>query len=112
MALTPEEKAELVKDLGSALAANLQEQLKPLADAVSELQANQKTLADTLTANARAEEAAKREAVAAKLGEVVANALSGDALDEAFAKLADPATIAANHAGGNADEPKFDEVPD
>lgn len=112
MALTPEEKAELVKDIGSALAANMQEQLKPLADAVSTLQANHDKLAETLTANVRAEEATKREAVAAKLGEVVANALAGEALEEAFAKLSDATTLAPNHAKGGADEPKFDEVPD
>lgn len=112
MSLTPEEKAELVKDIGAALSANMKEQLEPITQAVAELQANQKTLSDTLTANSRAEEATKREAVAAKLGEVVANSLSGEALDAAFTKLSQGVDIAPNAATSKADDQKFDEVPD
>lgn len=112
MPLTTEEKAELVKDIGAQIAANFAETIKPLSEAVEQLQANQSELRDTLTANAKAEEAEKRKAVAAKLGEVVANSLSGEALDAAVEKLSDPAGIAPNSAANESDAPKFDQVPD
>lgn len=83
MPLTAEEKAELLKGVGDIVS----NQLKPLADelgtmksGLTALQANQDELSKTLTANQRAEEEDMRKAVAAKHGEVVANALSGDAL--------------------------------
>ncbi|MCI2809382.1 hypothetical protein [Eoetvoesiella caeni] len=96
MPLTPEEKAGLVTDVGAAVAANVAEQLKPLTDAVAALQANQTALSDSLTANARAEEVEKRKAVAEKHGEVVANALSGDALEAMYKSLGTAAPLAGN----------------
>ncbi|MEG9856727.1 hypothetical protein V6X01_24235, partial [Enterobacter hormaechei] len=72
--------------------------IKPLAEKVDALHANQKQLADTLTANSRAEEKAKREAVAAKHGDIVANALSGDALDAMFKTLGEAAPLGTNNA--------------
>lgn len=54
--------------------------------------------ADTLTANQKAEEDEKRKAVAAKYGEVVANALFSDALDAMFKSLGEPAPLASNSA--------------
>lgn len=85
--MTPEEKAELTNEISQAVNATLSEALKPFAESIQTLQANQKELGEQLTANARAEEAEKRAVVAESLGEIVANALTGDALDEAYAKV-------------------------
>jgi len=104
MPLTPEERAALVKETSDTVAANVAEQLKPLTDAVTALQANQTALSEQLTANARAEEAEKRKAVAAVHGDVVANALSGEALDTMFKSLGTAATIGANAANQPQDE--------
>lgn len=104
MPLTAEEKAELVTEIGAntnkSIDALAEKIIKPLSDKVDTLAANHKTLADQLTANQRAEEADKRKAVAAKHGEVVANALSGDALDAMYKSLGDAATLAGNSGAG------------
>lgn len=106
MPLTAEEKAELTTDISKAITANIgqaiADAMKPVTTAVDELQANHKALADTLTANARAAEADKRKAVAAKHGDVVANALSGEALEAMFKSLGDAATLAGNSGQGQA----------
>lgn len=114
MPLTPEERAALVKETSDTVAANVAEQLKPLTEAMTTLQANHKALADTLTANQKAEEADKRKAVAEKLGEVVANALQGEALDAAYKQLGEaPSAPGRGQVTGNAsDTPKFDEAID
>ncbi|MDU4265822.1 MAG: hypothetical protein E7I34_03430 [Enterobacter hormaechei] len=65
---------------------------------VDALQANQNQLAETLTANTRAEEKAKRDAVAKIHGDIVANALSGDALDAMFKSLGEAAPLGTNNA--------------
>lgn len=96
MPLTPEEKAELAKEIGANVGQVLADQLKPIADKVDALEANQKSLSDSLTANQKAEEAEKRRAVAEKHGEVVANALSGEALDAMYKGLGDAASLAGN----------------
>lgn len=101
MPLTPEERAELVKDIGESVATNVAEQLKPITQKIDSLEANQKTLSDSLTANQRAEEAEMREAVKGKFGEVIANSLSGEALKEMFKKCGDATNIGTNSA--NAD---------
>lgn len=98
MPLTTEEKRELISEIGKGLAANFAEALNPIKDAIAGLQANQDKLTETLTANSRAEEKAKREAVAAKHGDIVANALSGDALDAMFKSLGDAAPLGTNSA--------------
>ncbi len=87
MALTPEEQAALLKEVGTTVSANIAEALKPITEKVDALQANHQALADTLTANVKAEEAEKRSAVAAVHGDVVANALSGDSLDAMYKSL-------------------------
>lgn len=106
MPLTAEEKAELTTEISKAITTNISQAMvdaiKPVSDAVAELKTNHQVLADQLTANQRAEETEKRKAVAAKHGEVVANALSGDALDAMFKSLGDAATLAGNSGGGNA----------
>ncbi|HFD7741067.1 TPA: hypothetical protein ACF54C_004913 [Serratia marcescens] len=96
MPLTTEEKQELITEIGKGLAANFAEALKPIAEKVDALQANHNQLAETLTANSRAEEKTKREAVAAVLGELAANALTGEALDDAFKRLGSSAQLGGN----------------
>lgn len=96
MPLTTEEKQELITEIGKGLAANFAEALKPITDKVDALQANHNQLAETLTANSRAEEKSKREAVAAVLGELAANALTGEALDDAFKRLGSSAQLGGN----------------
>lgn len=96
MALTPEEQAALLKEVGTTVSANIAEALKPINEKMDVLQANHQALSDSLTANQKAEEADKRKAVAEKHGEVVANALSGEALDAMYKSLGDPAPLAGN----------------
>ena len=113
MSLTPEEKADLVKEIGANLASVVAEQVvKPIGERITALEANQKQLSDTLTANQRAEEESKRAAVAEVMGELIANQLSGEALDEAFARVSKGADIAPNAANKPGDKPKFDVAPD
>lgn len=96
MPLTTEEKQELVSEIGKGLAANFAEALNPIKEAITGLQANHDKLAETLTANSRAEEKAKREAVAKVHGDIVANALSGEALDAMFKTIGDAAPLGTN----------------
>ncbi|HAV1880453.1 TPA: hypothetical protein JG927_002653 [Enterobacter hormaechei subsp. steigerwaltii] len=98
MPLTTEEKQELISEIGKGLAANFAEALNPIKDAITGLQANQDKLTETLTANSRAEEKTKRDAVAAVHGDIVANALSGDALDAMFKSLGEAAPLGTNNA--------------
>lgn len=98
MPLTTEEKQELISEIGKGLAANFAEALNPIKDAITALQANQDKLTETLTANSRAEEKIKRDAVAAVHGDIVANALSGDALEAMFKSLGEAAPLGTNNA--------------
>lgn len=98
MPLTTEEKQELISEIGKGLAANFAEALNPIKDAIVGLQANQDKLTETLTANSRAEEKTKREAVAKVHGEIVANALSGEALDAMFKTIGESAPLGTNSA--------------
>ncbi|HDH0764730.1 TPA: hypothetical protein PIP05_004378 [Klebsiella oxytoca] len=98
MPLTTEEKQELISEIGKGLAANFAEALNPIKDAITGLQANQDKLTETLTANSRAEEKIKREAVAKVHGEIVANALSGEALDAMFKTIGESAPLGTNSA--------------
>lgn len=112
MAMTAEEQKALTEQISQALTANMSNVLKPLQDEVAELKANQKALTESLEANKKAEEAVKRAAVAEKFGEVVANQLSGAALDEMHSKLGDAASLAANAAQTAAAGEKFDQFPE
>ncbi|MBK5074608.1 hypothetical protein I2492_15500 [Budviciaceae bacterium CWB-B4] len=96
MPLTTEEKNELISEIGKGIAANFAEAIKPLSEKVEALQANQNQITETLMANSKAEEAKKRIAVSAVHGELVANALSGDALDAMYKGLGNPAPLAGN----------------
>lgn len=98
MPLTTEEKQELITEIGKGLAANFADALKPVTEQIQQLQANQKELSDSLTANSRAEEKTKRDAVAAVHGEIVANALQGEALDAMFKSLGEAAPLGTNSA--------------
>ena len=100
MPLTTEEKQELITEIGKGLAANFAEVLKPISEKVDVLQTNHSQLAETLTANSRAEEKSKREAVAKVHGEIVANSLSGDALDVIFKSIGTAVPLAGNSAQG------------
>ena len=98
MPLTKEELEQIGSMIGQAVATNTEAAIKPLAEKVDALQANQKQLAETLTANSRAEEKAKREAVAKVHGDIVANALSGEAPDAMFKSLGEAAPLGTNNA--------------
>ncbi|EJT1137282.1 hypothetical protein OGO82_001687 [Salmonella enterica] len=98
MPLTKEELEQLGSMVSEAVATNTEKAIKPLAEKVDALQANQQQLAETLTANSRAEEKAKREAVAKVHGEIVANALSGEALDAMFKTIGESAPLGTNSA--------------
>jgi Skp family chaperone for outer membrane proteins len=98
MPLTKEELEQIGSMIGQAVATNTEAAIKPLAEKVDALQANQQQLAETLTANSRAEEKAKREAVTKVHGDIVANALSGEALDAMFKSLGEAAPLGTNNA--------------
>ncbi|EHC9691425.1 hypothetical protein JYX90_001091 [Salmonella enterica subsp. diarizonae] len=98
MPLTKEELEQIGSMVSEAVATNTEKAIKPLTEKVDALQANQQQLAETLTANTRAEEKAKREAVAKVHGEIVANALSGDALDAMYKTIGESAPLGTNSA--------------
>ena len=114
MPMTPEEKTELANMVANSVSAAI----KPVSDAVTAQGAQIASITTTLEANAKDAEAGKRAEVAKQYGEVVANALSGAALDEMHAKLstapaAAAATLAANSgAKTGTDAPNFDGLPD
>ncbi|HFI6096747.1 TPA: hypothetical protein ACGRUD_001834 [Escherichia coli] len=112
MPLTKEERAELVKEINESITANMAnaiaEALKPVQASVEELQTNQKAMKEEIAANADKEVAEKRAAVAKVHGEIVANALSGEALEAMFKSLGKAAPMATNAAS----EGKKGEVPD
>lgn len=98
MPLTKEELDQIGDIVGKAITANNATAITPLAEAIAAIQTNQTQLAETLTANSRAEEKTKREAVAAVHGEIVANALQGEALNEMFKSLGEAAPLGTNSA--------------
>lgn len=98
MPLTKEELEQIGSMIGGLLRPILKRLLSLSRKKVDALQANQKQLAETLTANSRAEEKAKREAVAKVHGDIVANALSGEALDAMFKSLGEAAPLGTNNA--------------
>lgn len=111
------------KELDEALAANqtatlaaVKDLLAPLAASVTAVQTNQAKLEESLTANSRAAEKAKRDVVEQHWGKTVADALTGNALDEAHAKLTanTDGTAAPIVPGfqGNANKPQSYEVPE
>ncbi|MDI6634361.1 hypothetical protein [Pantoea dispersa] len=98
MPLTKEELDQIGDIVGKAITANNATAITPLAEAIAAIQTNQTQLAETLTANSRAEEKTKREAVAVVHGEIVANALQGEALEAMFKSLGEAAPLGTNSA--------------
>ncbi|EEG6733300.1 hypothetical protein HRN75_003777 [Salmonella enterica] len=98
MPLTKEDTELLRKIVGEAIAANNDVTIKPLSESIAAIQTNQQQLSEALTANSRAEEKTKREAVAKVHGEIVANALSGEALDAMYKTIGDAAPLGTNSA--------------
>ncbi|EPC3489420.1 hypothetical protein ACRZCU_001546 [Citrobacter freundii] len=98
MPLTKEELDQIGNIVSGAIAANNEASLKPINEALALIQTNQKTLSDSLTANSRAEEVTKRAAVAAVHGEIVANALAGEALEAMFKNLGEATPLGTNSA--------------
>lgn len=112
MPLTAEERADIVKDVGASVSTIVADALKGVNDKVDSLAANHKALADKLTVNERNQEKEQRDAVAAKLGEVVANALSGEALAAAYAQCATAKPIGAGITANSQDKPDFGQAAD
>ncbi|WP_142501275.1 hypothetical protein [Klebsiella sp. 2680] len=98
MPLTKEELEQIGSMVSEAVATNTEKAIKPLSEKVDALQVNQDKLAETLTANSRAEEKTKRDAVAKVHGEIVANALSGEALDAMYKSLGEATPLGTNSA--------------
>ncbi|KMK11043.1 hypothetical protein ABW06_23430 [Pluralibacter gergoviae] len=96
MPLTKEELEQIGSTIGQAVATNMQSAMQPLIEKMDTLQANNQQLAETLTANSRAEEKTKRDAVAKVHGDIIANALSGEALDAMFKTIGDAAPLGTN----------------
>jgi hypothetical protein len=108
MPLTKEELEQIGSMVSEAVATNTEKAIKPLSDKVDALQSNQDKLSETLTANSRAEEQTMRDAVKAVHGEIIANALSGEALKEMFTKMGEATQIGTN----NAQKPAVSGAPD
>lgn len=96
-----------IEELQAALAAERQatvdavnSAVKPVADRLDALEA-------TMTANARAEEATKREAVKAKFGEEVASSLTGNALDSLYKQCKGAAPVVNGFQGNQDDDDAF-----
>lgn len=109
MPITPEESAAVAKQTAELLAVNLKEALAPITSAITALQEGQTKVTEQLTANARSEETAKRAIVAAKHGEIVANGLSGEALDAMVKSCGTAAPLAGNSAAPGADDANKDD---
>lgn len=97
MPLTPEEKADLLKEIGGVVT----EALKPNQDAVASLTERLSALETNSKQVDESRLKTKREEVAKTYGEVVANKLDEAGLDALIASST--ATLAGNHAGGESD---------
>ncbi len=94
MPLTEDE----LKKIGEMISNSTKEAVEPINQKLEKLEANTDEQFKKLTANHDAEETRKREAVKAVHGEIIANALQGEALDEMFKKLGTAVPIAPNSA--------------
>lgn len=93
MPLTPEEKAEIVKEVGTTVNEILTKTVAPLAESIAAIQANQKKIEDGLTANSRREEEDMRKVVAEKHGDIIANSLQGEDLTKVFKECGSAAPL-------------------
>jgi hypothetical protein len=94
MPITEQERADIVKDLS----ASFKEILTPVVNTLDTLKASHEKLSSDLTANSRAAETEKRAAVEKQYGKVVADALTGNALDEMFKSLGKTEPLSVNGA--------------
>ena len=83
--------------------AGMADKLDALQTELTAVKSAQDAAGEAATVAANAAMADKRKVVAEKLGEVVANALQGEALDAAHAKLQTAATVVAGAANSSAD---------
>lgn len=97
MAFSDEDKVALAAIVANAVADGT----KDLKAQVESLKTEQETIHKAITANADAAMAEKRKKVAEKLGDVVANALSGAALDAAYAQCGEAANLMGNHSAAD-----------
>lgn len=96
--MTPEEKVALVKELGEVAANAAKEAVKDVNEKLDTFMANQQAIADAAKAEAEAKDAELRKDVAAAHGDVVANALAGEALAAMHKTLGKAAPIQGNSA--------------
>lgn len=87
-------------ELEAILAANAEATAKAVTEAVKPLADSLASVTEAVTANARAAEADKRAEVEKVLGKAAADALTGNALNEAHKSLVTGNTAALNTAGG------------
>lgn len=91
-------------ELEAILAANAEATATAIAEAIKPLAEAVESVTETMTANQRSAEQAKRNEVEKVLGKAAADALTGNALDEAYAKLVDGKAGALATNSGNAPE--------
>ena len=91
-------------ELEAILAANAEATATAIADAIKPLAEAVESATETMTANQRSAEQAKRNEVEKVLGKAAADALTGNALDEAYAKLVDGKAGALATNSGSAPE--------
>lgn len=113
-AITTEEPSEMTnEELQAALDAQAAKLQGAFNDALAALKAdNEKELAAVnakLQANADAAVAEKRKVVADKLGEVIANSLQGEALEDAFARCSVAAPIVGGFQGNQGADDQWKE---
>lgn len=96
--MTPEEKSALVKELGEVAANAAKEAVKDVNEKLDTFIANQQAQADAAKAEVEAKDAELRKDVAAVHGDVVANALAGEALAAMHKTLGKAAPIQGNSA--------------
>jgi hypothetical protein len=99
MPLSDDDKAAIkamLSEHATAIQANTDAQIKPLVDKVTQLETNNADILARVSENKNKEETEMRKVVSEKLGEVVANALKGDALVEAFKKLQPDGQVVVN----------------
>jgi tetrahydromethanopterin S-methyltransferase subunit B len=114
--MTPEElKAALDASAQTIAAANAEavaKALEPIQNKLTSLEQANADLSAKLQANTAAAEAEKKTAVAAEFGEVVANSLTGEALDAMFAKCAKAAPLLSGLPVVNTKDGLADTLPE
>lgn len=110
--MTEEQLKAALAANNDALSAAFKGMFDPLAASVAQLQANQTQMTESLQANAKAAEAGKREAVAKVIGAEAAEALTGNALDQAHAKIVGAAGILGGLGVNSSTDYKPTELPE